>query len=329
MSRQLIGVPLSTFGFTRDGQVPGFPANPNHPNAIPVAPFAFTEKLFRMLNFAWMREMTIRADHQPRRGLWLAGPKGAGKTTVVEQFFARLSVPVVSLTANRHFSVQECAQTKTLVPTYRTEADGSKTPVGITAIPQDGPLLQAMREGIPLVINELDLADPAELTGLNDIIDRGIYTVPDTGEVVRAERGFIVFVCANSNGAGDQTGEYAGVGAMNTSLMSRFYKVEVDYPTAEEEIQAVIASGVKSTPEIIGKVVHLAKSTREAAKNGTGIASAMSTREVIGVVEAATIFAPLAASGINPMETAVEAVYSLGLPAESRVAVQTLLKALA
>lgn len=328
MSRQLIGVPLSTFGFTRDGQVPGFPANPNHPNAIPVAPYFFQEAVFRMLNFVWMREMTIREDHHPRRGLWLAGPKGAGKTTVVEQFFARLSVPVVTLTANQHFSVPEAAQTKTLVPTFRKEADGTKTPVGITAIPQDGPLLQAMREGIPLVINELDLADPAELTGLNDIIDRGIYTVPDTGEVVRAERGFMMFACANSVGAGDETGEYAGVSVMNTSLMSRFYKVEVDYPALNEETSAVIASGVRSTPEIIDKVCKLAKATRDAAKNGTGIANPMSTREVIGIVEAATIFAPLAASGMKPLEMAVETVYALALPKASRAALAKLLQAL-
>ena len=65
-----------------------------------------------------------------------------------------------------------------------------------------------------------------------------------------------------------------------------------------------------------------------AAKNGTGIASAMSTREVIGVVEAATLFAPLAASGMKPLEMAVETVYSMGLPRESRAAVKTLLKAL-
>ncbi|MBK9497548.1 MAG: CbbQ/NirQ/NorQ C-terminal domain-containing protein [Xanthomonadales bacterium] len=85
---------------------------------------------------------------------------------------------------------------------------------------------------------------------------------------------------------------------------------------------------MKSTPEIIAKVVQLAKATRDAAKNGTGIASAMSTREVIGVVEAATLFAPLAASGMKPLEMAVETVYSMGLPRESRAAVKTLLKAL-
>ncbi|MBK9497597.1 MAG: hypothetical protein IPO08_24365 [Xanthomonadales bacterium] len=45
----------------------------------------------------------------------------------------------------------------------------------------------------------------------------------------------------------------------------------------------------------------------------------MSTREVIGCGwKRATLFAPLAASGMKPLEMAVETVYSMGLPGVTR-----------
>ncbi|MBK9497598.1 MAG: hypothetical protein IPO08_24370 [Xanthomonadales bacterium] len=54
----------------------------------------------------------------------------------------------------------------------------------------------------------------------------------------------------------DQTGEYAGVGAMNTSLISRFLKSRSTHPTEAEETKAVIASVAETDPEIIAKVVQ-------------------------------------------------------------------------
>lgn len=315
---QYVPVPFSAFGLPGDGIVPGRTPDPAHPFLKRVIPFSFSEEIFRVLQFAWLREVN-RQPHQPRRGVWLSGAKGAGKTTVIEQFFARLGLPVASLTCNREFRIADAVQSKTLVPNDKG---------GMTIVPVDGPLGIAMREGFPVVLNELDLADPAELTGLNDIVDRGIYVVPDSGEVIEATPGFMVMAAANSNGAGDLSGEYAGVGTMNSALMSRFYKFEIEYPKEEAELEILRQAGLV-TPEnegAIQSICKIAKLIRDAYKTGSkGLTTPISTREVIDIAEAVEAFAHLADKGVKVTKYAFNLCYGNGLPPPAKLAVEEII----
>lgn len=310
-----VPIPLSAFGLEGDAQLPGRVSDPAHPFTKKLIPFRFSQEVFRVLQFAWLREVN-RQPHQPRRGVWFSGPKGAGKTTVIEQFCARLGLPVASLTCNREFRIADAVQSKTLIPNDNG---------GMTIVPVDGPLGIAMREGFPVVLNELDLADPAELTGLNDIVDRGIYVVPDSGEVIEATPGFMVMAAANSNGAGDLTGEYAGVATMNAALMSRFYKFEVSYPSPAEELDVLRQTGLVTTENeaIAEKVCEIAGLLRKAYESGAqGLTSPISTREVIDITEAVGAFAHLADKGISPMRYAFNLCYGNGLPPAAKQAVE-------
>lgn len=316
-----IPVPLTVFGLERPGGMPGRAGTEGHPHLPIVMPFCFSEDALRPIQYAWLREVN-RAPHKPRRGLWISGPKGAGKTTLLEQFFARLGMPVASITANREFRVLDAIQSKTLKPV----AGG-----GMEIVHQDGPLAQAMRGGYPVILNELDLADPGELTGLNDIVDRGLFVVPDTGEVIRAARGFMVYATANSNGGGDATGEYAGVGTMNTALMSRFFKFGVTYPTKAEEMKVLKAAGVvKDDPEsetLAEKILEIAAMLRDAyARRSSGLVSPISTRELIDIAEAAPNFRHLAAKGISPVEYAFGLCYTNGLEPSAAQAVRKIIE---
>jgi cobaltochelatase CobS len=249
--------------------------------------------------------------------VWLAGPKGAGKTTLVEQFFARLNIPVASITCERDSKLSDFVKTKSL----RATTSGAMEVVEI-----DGPIASAMRGGYPLVVNELDLADPGEITGLNDVIDRGIYVVPWSGEVIEAARGFIVFATANTNGSGDTTGEYAGTGTMNTALMSRFYKLTVGYPTPDEEIEVIKANGLLFDNLVGSKVVEIANAIRAAYTNGDGgLTTPISTREVLDIMECVEAFAGLAKKGISPLKLAFEIVYTNGLEEAAKKAVEEII----
>lgn len=316
--QQYVPVPLANFGIEGDAQLPGRATDPTHPFLRRVIPFSFSPDLLRVMQFAWLREVN-RQPHQPRRGVWLFGPKGAGKTTVIEQFFARLGIPVASLTCNREFRVADAVQSKTLVPNDQG---------GMTIVPVDGPIGIAMREGFPVVLNELALADPGELTGLNDIADRGFYVVPDSGEVIQAAPGFMVMVADNSNGSGDLSGEYAGIGTMNSALMSRFYKFEVGYPTAAEEFEILRQTGLV-TPEneaIALKVCEIADLIRKAYEAGSqGLTSPISTREVIDITEAVGEFAHLAEKGIKVTKYAFNLCYGNGLPPPAKKAVEEII----
>jgi cobaltochelatase CobS len=316
-----VPVPLTVFGLERPGGMPGRAGTEGHPHLQAVIPFCFSEDALRPIQYAWLREVN-RAPHKPRRGLWISGPKGAGKTTLLEQFFARLGMPVVSITANREFRVLDAIQSKTLKPV----AGG-----GMEIVYQDGPLAQAMRGGYPVILNELDLADPGELTGLNDIVDRGVFVVPDTGEVIRAERGFMVCVTANTNGGGDATGEYAGVGTMNTALMSRFFKFGMKYPTKDEEMKVLRAAGVVTDDlenvTLVEKILEIGAMLRDAyERRSSGLVSPISTRELIDIAEAAPNFRHLAAKGISPVEYAFGLCYTNGLEPAAAEAVRKIIQ---
>jgi len=338
MSFAICGVPASVFVPGANGELPGYAGTQNHPFLRKVQPFRFDRKLLNTLTQMWVREQ-VRPDSAPRRGLWLSGPAGCGKTTAPEQFFARLGVPVVVQTGGRSVSVQDAVQTKTAVPSYRTNADGSKEPVGITLRPQDGNIAIAMRHGLPLIWNELDRIDPGEGASLNDIVDRGLYTVPDTGEVIEAKRGFMVIATANSDGTGDSTGRYAGVNVMDASLMRRFWKVCVDYMSHADEVEAVktalawrlegaTSEFIKGIDVLIAQACKAATAIRAAALTSSSdnqtLPQPISTGEVIDWVDCMLCHADIAQKGENPAIYGLDLAFTNGLPAEFRETVRTL-----
>ncbi|HOV56387.1 MAG TPA: AAA family ATPase [Rhodanobacteraceae bacterium] len=234
--------------------------------------YVFPTETWKVLGYVWSRE-NARQEHQGRLGLLVMGPKGSGKTTLIEQFFQRLSVPVPSYTANKRTTLQDLV--------------GGKTLSGGEILYDEGPLVFAMRNGLPFLLNEMDLMDPGELTGLNDIIERGVL-LRDNGEMVEAARGFLFFASMNTRGGGDVEGAYSGTNVMNKALMSRFLKVFADYPTKDVEAEILVRSvpGLQ-TPEA-NRFVELANLIRAGYKGesgGTPLEETMSTRELITWVE--------------------------------------------
>jgi hypothetical protein len=81
---------------------------------------------------------------------------------------------------------------------------------------EDGPLLKAASEGVPLFIDEVGLIDPKVLAGVYSLMDgTGEYTVtanPERG-TVKAKDGFYVIAATNPNAPGVRLSE---------ALLSRF-----------------------------------------------------------------------------------------------------------
>lgn len=252
-------------------KVTGYGCFADHPLLHPTKPkYQFERKALNLLFFAWTREIENRADTAPRRGIWFGGPKGAGKTTIVEQFFARLGVPVFPLTCNRRIPLSDYLVK--MVP----DGEGGWLQI-------DGPLLTAMKEGFPVVLNEPGAMDPADLTAMNDIIDRGIVVL-DNGEVVRARRGFHVYATDNSMGLGDETGAYAGVNTMNAATMSRFYKFEMKYSEPEEELRILQGEFPEQRKDALEKFVQFTNLMREPYLKGMS-SFTIGTRELIDWID--------------------------------------------
>lgn len=293
-----IQVPADVFGQEFAGKnMPGYDLQPSDPRLPPkIGGYVFQRSLLAPLSFAWNREH-IRPEERARMGVLLIGPKGSGKTTLPEQFFTRLGVPVFGYTANRSTEISDLLESRTLI-------DGSICPV-------EGPLLTAMRTGCPFVLNEIDLMDPAALTGLNDVIERGIAHT-STG-IVKAARGFIVI--ATCNGVGDDTGNYAGTNRMNDALVSRFgIRVVVAYPEAAIEEKILVA--------ITGASAVVAKRMVEAAnliRGGAAVDTTISTRELLAWAEVMMAFG--AANASDTPRLSAELTLANGADPASREAI--------
>lgn len=268
--------------------------------------YRFGKDAFMTISYAWHREW-LRKECDPRRGIWLGGPKGCGKTTMCEQFFARLGVPVVSLTCNRRIPLSDYI--RQMVP----DGEGGW-------ICQKGPLVVAMEMGFPVVLNEPTSMDPADITAMHDIIDRGLL-VQEDGVVVRAARGFTVFATDNSMGIGDMTGSYPGLNTMSAASMSRFFKFEVGYPDEKEELEILKSEYPQQKAGILKQFIKMTNMVR-AAYLGNQSQVTMGTRELIDWVGVSVYFAGMTDQGREPAWFGLQRVAADGLPSNEAKALR-------
>ena len=262
--------------------VEGF-ADPTHPH-IPVRkPYVFREQLRDVLAFL---------AEPAGDGLYLTGPTGAGKTSLVLQIAARLNWPVQEVTCHGRLELSDLFGQFVLA--------GGETRF------LDGPLALAARAGHLLVLNEIDLMDPAELAGLNDIVEGApLVIAAHAGEVIAPHPKFRVIATGNSAGAGDASGLYPGVLRQSLALLDRFRVVPVGYPDLETE-QGLLRTLVPALPEGIGaRMIAVANEIRRLfqgeADAGRELTVTLSTRTLLRWARLALTFkgAP------NPLEYAL------------------------
>lgn len=217
----------------------------------------------------WHRGIAAGQHHD---GLWLTGPMGAGKSSLIVETAARLNLNLIQVNGQRRLELADLF--------------GHLTAIGGDVIFQDGPLTTAARMGCWFLLNEADLMDPGELAGLNTLLDGGPLVLAENGgEMVAPADGFGLICTANTVGLGDRTGLYVGAQRLNAALLDRFWVVQVDYPEPAEEAE-IVAKAVPTLPaEIIQKMVEVAGEVRRlfvgAAAEGPAVEVTFSTRTLV------------------------------------------------
>ena len=232
----------TTFGVkARPGlEVLGY-ADDTHPQIPVKRPYIFRNAL--------LRDVLAFLHDASGDGLFLTGPTGSGKTSLINQIAARLYWPVQSVTCHGRMELSALVGQFVLI-------NGSTRFI-------HGPLSVAARDGHILILNESDLMDPSELAGLNDIIEgQPLVIAENGGEVIRPHPKFRVFATGNSAGSGDSSGLYQGVLRQNLAFMDRFRVIHVGYPDRDIEKQVILASVPKLPGEIADRMILVADEVR-------------------------------------------------------------------
>ncbi len=244
-----------------------------------------------------------------QEGLYLTGPTGSGKSSLICQVAARQNIPVQRITGHGQMELAELV--------------GHYTAIGGDLLWQDGPLTVAMRYGHWFLIDELDLLEPATVAGLNGIVEGAPLVIAEnSGEIVAPHPDFRFIATGNTAGSGDASGLYQGTVRQNMAFMDRFWVVEVGYPSSLQE-EEILKKAVPHLPaDIRASLIQIAGKIRSLFtgqdNDGPQIEVTMSTRTLIRWAQMAWIFNSLGSQGINPISHALDRALGFRAEAASR-----------
>jgi MoxR-like ATPase/Mg-chelatase subunit ChlD len=137
-----------------------------------------------------------------------------------------------------------------------------------------GPLLQAMREGRVLFLNEANRLPEAAQNLLLPALDERVVQVPHLGEV-RAAEGFQVVATQNP-------AEYVATGRLSEAIRDRFEHLELGYQSAAEEEAIVAGATGCRDAALVRAAVRLARGTRvhPRVRRGASVRGAIATVEL-------------------------------------------------
>lgn len=248
--------------------------------------------------------------------LYVFGPTGSGKTSLIKQLAARLNYPVFEVTGHSRLEFPDLVG-------HLSVRDGNMEF-------QYGPLALAIRFGGLLLLNEIDLLEPATATGLNGILDGEPLCIPENGgELIRPHPMFRFAATANTNGGSDETGLYQGTLRQNLAFLDRFWLCEVGYPAKDAE-ETLLARHAPKLPDTIRrKMVEFAGEIRklfmgEAGATGSSIEVTFSTRTLLRWADLTVRFQPLSRQGVQPVTYALDRALGFRATRETRAVLHEL-----
>lgn len=241
--------------------------------------------------------------------LYLTGPTGCGKTSGIKQIAARLNYPTFEVTGHGRLELADLLG-------HLSVHKGSM-------IFEYGPLALAIRYGGLFLFNELDLASPDIVAGLNTILDGSPLCLAENGgEIIKPNPMFRFAATGNTNGSGDETGLYSGTMRQNLAFLDRFTVCEVNYPSEETEIALLTKKHPDLPIGLCASMVCYANEIRKLFVGGTGasqqIEVTFSTRSLLRWADLTLRYQNLARQGISPVHYALDRALGFRASRETR-----------
>jgi MoxR-like ATPase len=258
---------------------------PETPVAKAVATVArFTEKaivptrdpLFVEFGFFDKMKMVIKSGQfYP---VFVSGLSGNGKTMMVEQACAVLKREYMRV----NISPETCEDD--LIGGFRLIEGETRW--------YDGPVIQAMKSGAILCLDEIDRGSN-KLMCLQAILEGKPYLIKKTGEYVQPTAGFNVIATANTKGKGDDSGRFMAATILDDAFLERFpITVEQEYPDVKVEtkiLSRVFDSLGLDDKEFAANLVKWADIIRKTFTEGA-IDEVIATRRLVHIAKAFQIF---------------------------------------
>ena len=199
------------------------------------------------------------------------------------------------------FSVdQACAQLKreSIRVNFTVETDEDDLIGGFRLVDGEtrffkGPVIKAMERGAVLLLDEIDLGNPAKIMCLQSILEGKGYFIKKTGEFISPAAGFTVVATGNTKGKGSDDGRFIGTNVLNEAFLERFpVTFEQEYPSVAVEkkiLSAVFEDLAVQDDEFVSKLVDWADIIRKTFYDG-GIDEIISTRRLVHIAKAFKIF---------------------------------------
>lgn len=294
MERMRVEVPLGRFGFAGVPlTVSGF-AEPHE-----LVPEVEDDYVFEKTPFQILRAWWMSGTKEP---LYIHGPWGCGKTSGVEQFLARLNVPVVPIMG------RDPMEKADLVGLYVFGEDRKMEWV-------DGPAALAYRHGYTLLVNEFSKCNPGFWVANNEILEGKPLFIEQRKELLKPHPAFRLVVTDNTRGlVGDETGLVQGRYRQDASVMDRFWSMRMDYMSEEPETRLVKARFAELGEEVAERFAKTLRRIAEdvracfmgVSRDNDAIEATISTRTLLRIADLVLTFLDGSKQGIDPFRLAFE-----------------------
>ncbi|AZB44860.1 MoxR family ATPase [Bacillus sp. FJAT-42376] len=212
------------------------------------------------------------------KNVLLKGPTGAGKTKLAETISSIFNRSMHSINCSVDLDAEALLGYKTI------HTSEGKTSIEFVS----GPVIQAMKKGHLLYIDEINMAKPETLPILNGVLDyRKMITNPFTGEVVRGSEAFGVIAAINEG--------YVGTVPLNEALKNRFVIIDVPYIQGEELRRIIESQSRLKEEKLISLFVRLSADLIIQVRNGQVSEEAASIRALLDTCDLAAYISPLRA----------------------------------
>ncbi|KAF4033085.1 ATPase family associated domain-containing protein 5 [Phytophthora infestans] len=195
----------------------------------------------------------------------LQGPTSAGKTSLIGYLAARIGQKCVRINNHEHTDIQE------YLGSYVSDSNGKLTF-------KEGVLVEAVRKGWWIILDELNLAPSEVLEALNRLLDdnRELF-LPETQETVKPHPKFMLFATQNPPGL------YGGRKVLSRAFRNRFLEVQVD-EVASSELQTILQERSSLPPSYCGILIDIMRQlqlVRQQSSVFAGKSGFITTRDLL------------------------------------------------